>query len=52
MGLCQDFYNKETWREVGFTSLEDLSDLGSGKPISRPDGPEQLDLDGLEMEAW
>jgi homoserine O-acetyltransferase/O-succinyltransferase len=24
MGLCQDFYNKEGWREVGFTSLEDF----------------------------
>ena len=24
MGLCQDFYNKEAWREVGFTSLEDF----------------------------
>ena len=24
MGLCQDFYNKEAWREVGFTSLDDF----------------------------
>jgi hypothetical protein len=24
MGLCQDFYNKEAWREVGFTSLGDF----------------------------
>ena len=24
MGLCPDFYNKEAWREVGFTSLEDF----------------------------
>ena len=24
MGLCQDFYKKEAWREVGFTSLEDF----------------------------
>ena len=24
MGLCPDFYNKEAWREVGFTSLMDF----------------------------
>ena len=24
MGLCQDFYNKEAWREAGYTSLEDF----------------------------
>ena len=24
MGLCQDFYNKEAWREVGFSSLDDF----------------------------
>lgn len=24
MGLCQQFYAKEAWREVGFTSLEDF----------------------------
>ena len=24
MGLCQDFFRKEAWREVGFTSLEDF----------------------------
>jgi homoserine O-acetyltransferase/O-succinyltransferase len=24
MGLCQQFYSKEAWREVGFTSLEDF----------------------------
>jgi homoserine O-acetyltransferase len=25
MGLSPDFYNKEAWREVGFTSLEDFN---------------------------
>jgi len=24
MGLCQDFYNKEAWREAGFSSLDDF----------------------------
>ena len=24
MGLCPDFYNKEAWREAGYTSLEDF----------------------------
>ena len=24
MGLCQDFYNQEAWRKVGFSSLEDF----------------------------
>jgi homoserine O-acetyltransferase/O-succinyltransferase len=24
MGLCQEFYRREAWREVGFTSLEDF----------------------------
>jgi homoserine acetyltransferase len=24
MGLCQEFYRQEAWREVGFTSLQDF----------------------------
>ena len=51
MGLCPDFYNKEAWREVGFTSLDGLPSplLGS---LFRTDGSEQSDLDGLEMATW
>jgi homoserine O-acetyltransferase/O-succinyltransferase len=52
MGLCQDFYNKEAC--VARSRLHVVGGLlapvlGS---LFHADGPEQSDLDGLEMAAW
>jgi homoserine O-acetyltransferase len=51
MGLCQQFYSKEAWREVGFTSLEDFLHR-FWEAYFLPMDPQQSDLDGLEMAAW